>query len=65
MLESVTTKIGNAIRMFRHIMSRHRELSENNAIGMVHAFVLCHITYMAVILSWKKGDLKRLEIHIR
>ncbi|XP_037518250.1 uncharacterized protein LOC119395029 [Rhipicephalus sanguineus] len=38
MLESITFKIGNALRMFRRIMNRHRGLGEDNAIRMVHAF---------------------------
>lgn len=65
MLESITYKIGNALRMFRRIMNRHRGLDEDNAIRMVHAFVLCHITYVAAMLNWKKVERQRLEVHIR
>lgn len=46
-----TNKIANAIRMFSRVISRHRGLSEDNAIRMVHAFVLCHITYVAAMLN--------------
>ncbi|KAH7947692.1 hypothetical protein HPB52_015202 [Rhipicephalus sanguineus] len=64
MLESITFKIGNALRMFRRIMNRHRGLGEDNAIRMVHAFVLCHITYVAAMLNWKKsGTAKARSAH--
>ncbi|KAH7957048.1 hypothetical protein HPB52_014634 [Rhipicephalus sanguineus] len=65
MLESITFKIGNALRMFRRIMNGHRGLGEDNAIRMVHAFVLYHITYVAAMLNWKKAERRRLEVNIR
>ncbi|KAH9385053.1 hypothetical protein HPB48_027091 [Haemaphysalis longicornis] len=65
MLKKITGEVENALRMFRRILNRNRGISEECAIRLIHAFVLCHISYFAAMLNWKKTVEERLDTMIR
>lgn len=54
-IQRITNKTEAAVRLIRRISNRHRGLGEEGAMRLVHAFILCHFSYVAAMLNWNRG----------
>ena len=64
-IQRITKRTEEAIRLIRRISNRHRGLGEEGAMRLVHAFILCHFSYVAAMLNWKRGEKDKLDALIR
>lgn len=64
-IQRITKKTEEAVRLIRRISNRHRGLGEEGAMRLVHAFVMCHFSYVAAMLNWNRGEKAKLDALIR
>lgn len=64
-VQKLKTRTDNAIRLVRRVANRHHGLKEDNLMRLVHAFVLCHFTYVAAMHKWLRTERDKLNALIR
>lgn len=64
-VQKLKTRTDNAIRLVRRVANRHHGLKEDNLMRLVHAFVLCHFTYVAAMHKWLCTERDKLNALIR
>lgn len=64
-IQHISNKTDQVIRLLRRITNRHSGLGEDSALRLVHAFALCHFTYVAGLLKWSQAELNKLNTMIR
>lgn len=57
-IQKIIGKVESALRLLRRIVNRNSGTSEECAIRLGHAFVLCQITCIVAMLSWRKQKKK-------
>ncbi|KAH6945046.1 hypothetical protein HPB50_006967 [Hyalomma asiaticum] len=48
-LKHICSKTESTLGLIRRIANRHRGIEEENLIWIIHAFILCHLAYSAVM----------------
>lgn len=64
-LRHITAKTESALGLIRRIANRHRGIKEDNLIRIIHAFVLCHLSYSAAMHNWLVAERSKLNSLIR
>lgn len=64
-LRKITAKTESALGLIRRIANRHRGIKEDNLIRIIHAFVLCHLSYSAAMHNWHVAERNKLNSLIR
>lgn len=64
-IQNISNKVDQVIRLLRRVTNRHRGLGEDSALRLVHAFALCHFTYVAGLFQWTVAERNKLNILIR
>ncbi|XP_070386799.1 uncharacterized protein [Dermacentor albipictus] len=64
-LRKITAKTESALGLIRRIANRHRGIKEENLIRIIHAFVLCHLSYSAAMHNWHVAERNKLNSLIR
>ncbi|KAK8769656.1 hypothetical protein V5799_013879 [Amblyomma americanum] len=64
-IQKIISKTENAVRLVKRVANRQTGLKEDSLIRFMHAFVLCHFTYVAAMHKWKPSEKKKLDTQIR
>lgn len=64
-VSKLAKKTDNAIRLIRRVANRQQGLGEDNLVRLVHAFVMCHFTYVAAMHNWQRSERDKLNTLIR
>lgn len=64
-IAKLIAKTENAVRLVKRVANKQNGLKEDSLIRLMHAFVLCHFTYVAAMHKWKPSEKEKLDTQIR